>query len=130
MSEWALLAAIGGGAYAVRRWLRASTSAVDQIADITKTGELFGLAADWLRSGDVESAHAVLNLINAEGWRFARDEVVQPSPIPRIAAMAGRMSAAALLTTPMGTASNTDRLAQVEVLNVIATEIRSRTRSW
>ena len=45
-----------------------------------------------------------------------------------IAAMAGRMSTAALLATPAGGSSTTDRLAQIETLNAIATEIRIRMR--
>lgn len=127
MSEWVVLAAVGGGAYAVRRWLRNGETNPAQIADIAKTGELFGLAADWLRNGDVDSARAVLNLISREGWQFAHDEVVAPSPVLRIAAMAGRMSTAALLNTPAGVASTTDRLAQVETLAAIANEIKGRT---
>lgn len=127
MSEWVVLAAVGGGALAVRRWLRNGETNPAQIADIAKTGELFGLAADWLRNGDVDSARAVLNLISREGWQFAYDEVVLPSRQPRIAVMAGRMSAAALLATPSGTAANADRLAQVETLAAIANEIKRRT---
>lgn len=127
MSEWVVLAAVGGGAYAVRRWLRNGETARAQIADIAKTGELFGLAADWLRSGDVDSARAVLDLISRDGWQFAYDEVVVPAPTPRIAAMAGRMSAAALLATPAGVSPTTDRLAQVETLAAIANEIKGRT---
>lgn len=127
MSEWVVLAAVGGGAYAVRRWLRNGETNPAQIADIAKTGELFGLAADWLRNGDVDSARAVLNLISREGWQFAYDEVVVPSQTPRIAAMAGRMSAAALLAVPPGAAPSADRLAQVETLVAIANEIKGRT---
>lgn len=127
MSEWVVLAAVGGGAYAVRRWLRNGENVPARITDIAKTGELFGLAADWLRSGDVDSARAVLDLISRDGWQFAYDEVVFPSPMPRIAAMAGRMSAAALLATPAGVSPTTDRLAQVETLAAIANEIKGRT---
>ena len=127
MSEWVVLAVVGGGAYAVRRWIRNGETAPAQIADIAKTGELFGLAADWLRNGDVDSTRAVLNLISREGWQFAYDEVVMPSAVPRVAAMAGRMSAAALLAVPSGAAPNADRLAQVETLVAIANEIKGRT---
>lgn len=127
MSEWVVIAAVGGAAYAVRRRLRIGESAPAQIADIAKTGELFGLAADWLRNGDVDSARAVLNLIGKDAWQFAYDEVVAPSQSPRIQAMAGRMSTSALLVTPPGAVSNTDRLAQVETLVAIANEIKSRT---
>lgn len=127
MSEWVVLAAVGGGAYAVRRWLRNGETAPAQVTDIAKTGELFGLAADWLRAGDVDSARAVLNLVSREGWQFAYDEVVAPSQQPRIAVMAGRMSTTALLTTPTGVAPGMDRLAQVETLVAIANEIKGRT---
>lgn len=127
MSEWVVLAAVGGGAYAVRRWLRTGETGPARITDIAKTGDLFGLAADWLRNGDVDSARAVLNLVSREGWQFAYDEVVVPSRQPRVAAMAGRMSTAALLATPAGVSPTTDRLAQVETLAAIANEIKGRT---
>lgn len=96
--------------------------------DIAKSGQLFSLAAEWLREGDAQSAAAVLNLVGAEGWQFAYDEVVLPSPQPRIVAMAGRMSAAALLSTPSNVVASTDRIAQIETLNAIAAEIRTRVR--
>lgn len=130
MSEWVALAVLGAGGVAVRRWLRADQAAASaQIADIAKIGELFGLAADWLRAGDTVSARALLNLISPDGWRFAQDEIVQSSRIPRIAAMAGRMSAAALLTTPAGVTPGADRMVQVETLVAIANEIKRRTQS-
>lgn len=128
MSEWVVLAIAGGGAYAVRRWLRAEQSAPSQIADIAKTGELFGLASGWLRTGDADAARSVLNLISAEGWQFAYDEVVSVSRVPRIAAMVGRMSTDALLAVPSGAAPAADRMAQVETLAAIANEIKRRTR--
>lgn len=127
MSAWVALAAAGGGALAVRRWLRADRDVPAQVQDIAKAGELFGLAAGWLRSGDVAAARRALDLIGADGWRFAHDEVVFPSPLPRIAAMSGRMSAAALLAVPFGVAPGTDRLVQVETLAAIANEISRRT---
>lgn len=128
MTDWtATLIVAGAGAAVIRHKLRSAESARTRIADIAKAGELFGLAADWLRTGDVDSARAVLELVGAEGWQFAYDEVVVPSPVPRVAAMAGRMSAAALLTVPPGVAPGTDRMAQVETLVAIANEIKGRT---
>lgn len=127
MSAWVALATVGGGTLLVRRWFRADQSAPAQVQDITKAGDLFALAAGWLRSGDVDAARRALDLIGAEGWRFAYNEVVLPSPVPRIAAMSGRMSTAALLTIPPGVAPSTDRLTQVETLAAIANEIKGRT---
>jgi hypothetical protein len=131
MTDWTgVLIVAGAGAAVVRYRLRAAARAQAQVVDISKCGELFATAADWLRTGDVQSAAAVLNLVSAEGWQFAYDQVVVPSRVPRIAAMADRMSAARLLATPAGVAPNMDRLTQIETLNVIANEIRNRTRSW
>jgi len=128
MTDWtATLIVAGAGAVAARRWLRNAQPTQAQIADVAKAGELFGLAADWLRAGDVESARAVLELVGTDGWQFAYDEVVEPSRVPRIAAMAGRMSAAALLTIPPGVVPAADRMAQVETLVAIANEIKGRT---
>lgn len=128
MSAWpVVLVAAGAGAVAVRRHL-AGAAGPGQVADIAKSGQLFTLAADWLRAGDAESARAVLDLVGAEAWQFAYDEVVSPSSKPRIAAMSGRMSAAALLSTPAGVAQSADRMAQIETLNAIAAEIRIRVR--
>lgn len=127
MTDWtAVLVIAGAGAFVVRRRLRAAQGS-PQVQDIAKAGELFGLAADWLRHGDVDSARAALDLIGVDGWRFAYDEVVSPSPVPRIAAMSGRMSAAALLAVPFGVLPGTDRMAQVETLVAIANEIKGRT---
>lgn len=128
MTDWtATLIVVGAGAYVVRRRLRASSNAPAQVQDIAKAGELFGTAADWLRNGDVEAARAMLNMVGRDAWQFAYDEVVMPSLSPRIAAMAGRMSTAALLATPPGVQPSADRLAQVETLVAIANEIRGRT---
>lgn len=123
-----LLVAAGAGAVAVRRRLNMTQRAAGQVADVAKCGQLFSLAADWLRAGDADSARGVLDLIGSEGWQFAYDEVVLPSRIPRIAAMANRMSAAAMLATPTTVAQSTDRVAQIETLNAIANEIRIRVR--
>jgi hypothetical protein len=123
-----LLVAAGAGAVAIRHRLNLTQRASGQVTDVAKCGQLFSLAADWLRAGDAESARTVLNLIGSEGWQFAYDEVVVPSRIPRIAAMADRMSGAALLSTPAAVAQSTDRLAQIETLNAIAAEIRVRIR--
>ena len=128
MTDWtATLLIAGAGAAVIRRRMRAVQNAPDQVQDIAKAGELFGLAADWLRAGDVNAARQALDLIGTEGWQFAYSEVVLPSHSPRIQAMAGRMSTAALLTTPAGVAPATDRLAQVETLAAIANEIKGRT---
>lgn len=127
-ATWVVLAAAGAGAVAVRRRFGLGRPALGQVRDIAKSGQLFSLAADWLRAGDEQAASAVLGLVGSEGWQFAYDEVVLPSPVPRIAAMATRMSAAALLSTPANVAQSTDRLAQIETLNAIAAEIRSRVR--
>ena len=127
MSAWVALATVGGGTLLVRRWLRAGQSAPAQVQDITKAGDLFALAAGWLRSGDVNAARRALDLIGAEGWRFAYNEVVLPSPVPRVTAMAGRMSPSALLSVPPGVSPGLDRLAQVETLVAIANEIKGRT---
>lgn len=129
MTDWtASLIVAGAGALYVRHRLRNSQQAgLGSVADIAKAGELFGLAADWVRAGDIESARGVLNLVAADAWRFAHDEVVAVSQVPRIAAMAGRMSPVALLRTPLGVPPATDRLAQVEALVAIANEIKGRT---
>jgi hypothetical protein len=127
MTDWtATLIVIGAGAYVVRRRLRAAEEST-QVNDIAKAGELFGTAADWLRNGDVEAARAVLDLVGRDVWQFAYDEVVLPSRSPRVAAMSGRMSTAALLAIPLGAPPGTDRLAQVETLVAIANEIKGRT---
>lgn len=129
MNTWpALLLAAGAGAAVTRRRLSGARPGSPRVGDLVKTGQLFALAADWLRSDDTASARALLELVGPEGWRFAHDEVVSPSRVPRIAAMAGRMSAGALLATPPGIAVSTDRLAQIETLNAVATEIRIRMR--
>jgi hypothetical protein len=131
MTDWtATLIVVGAGAYVVRRRLRTAVEKPTQVQDIAKAGELFGLAADWLRHGDVDAARGALDLIGAGGWQFAYNEVVLLSPVLRIAAMTGRMSAAALLTVPPGAAPSADRLAQVETLVAITNEIRSRMRPW
>ncbi|ACU71779.1 hypothetical protein Caci_2870 [Catenulispora acidiphila DSM 44928] len=128
MTDWAaVLIVAGAGAAVVRRRMRAVQNAPAQVQDIAKAGELFGLAADWLRNSDVDSARNALDLIGTDGWTFAYNEVVVPSQSPRIAAMAGRMSTTALLTIPAGVAPSTDRLAQVETLVAIANEIKGRT---
>lgn len=131
MTDWtATLIIVGVGAYAVRRKLRATPNEPPQVQDIAKAGELFGTASDWLRAGDVEAARAVLDLIGADGWQFAYNEVVLTSRSLRIQAMAGRMSTGALLATPMGVPPSADRMAQVEALAAIANEIRRRTRQY
>ena len=125
-STWPILLAAGAGALAARRRTTHITYAPAEL-DIWKSGEAMRLAADWLRAGDTEAALALLDLVGQDTWDFAHDEVVSISPIPRIAAMADRMSPDRLLTTPAGEPATADRITQVETLTAIAAAIRQRS---
>lgn len=122
------VAALAAGAAAV--YSRTRDDGVPERADldIAKAGQLIGIAAEWLRAGDVGYARWLLDHIPDDVWQFAHDEVVAVSPELRVAAMAGRMSAHALLTTPQGVSVTVDRPTQVETLNLIAKAIRTRMK--
>lgn len=127
-SAWpAIVTVVGAGAVIARRTRRTDTPTA-QPMDLVKAGQLFGLAAEWLRGNNPDAAWSLLQIIPAAAWQFARYDVVEASDEPRIAAMSERMTAATFFNTPREVPDHVDRLIQIETLNAVAVAIRNRTR--